>query len=97
MLPIIRIILFDGGAVMTIAHVDCSIEAFYEAIEEEFQKVESDPNSPCKHFVYQGIRYVRCDKCREIWKTSDCVYYGGEGKRMFCGGCRNCYGQGVKE
>ena len=54
---------------MTIAHVDCSIEAFYEAIEEEFQKVESDPNAPCKHFVYQGIRYVRCDKCREIWKT----------------------------
>lgn len=82
---------------MTLAHVDCSIEAFYEAIEEEFQKVESNPNAACKHFVYMGIRYVRCDKCREIWKTSDCVYYGGEGKRMLCGGCRNCFGQGVRK
>ena len=81
---------------MTIVPFDCSLEAFYEAIEEEFQKVESNPNAACKHFVYMGIRYVRCDKCHKLVKTDNCIYYGGENERMFCGGCRNCYGQGVQ-
>lgn len=44
------------------------------------------------HFIYNGQRYVQCDNCGDIVPTSECQYYGGEGDRMFKGGCRLCFG-----
>lgn len=65
-------------------------------LEERFNKHISDPSTKYKHFRAGGFRYIRCDKCHKIVKTDNCIYYGGDNERMFCGGCRNCYGQEVQ-
>lgn len=44
-----------------------------------------------EHFTVDGVRYVRCDNCDDIFPVSDCVYYGGADVRMLCGGCRSCF------
>lgn len=64
-------------------------------LEERFNRHISDPSTKPKHFRDGGFRYVRCDKCKRLVRTDICIYYGGENERMFCGGCRNCFGQGV--
>lgn len=66
-------------------------------LEERFTKHISDPSTKNNHFRAGGFRFVRCDKCHKLVNTDTCAYYGGENERMFYGGCRNCYGQGVKK
>lgn len=66
-------------------------------LEQLFYNHVSLSNKQITHFVLSGLRYVRCDKCTRIVSTDDCIYYGGDGFRMLFGGCRSCYGQGVKK
>lgn len=60
-------------------------------IYEAFRRHTSTPATLNEQFWYCGTRYVICDKCKQLTATEDCLYYGGEGYRMFSGGCRNCF------
>lgn len=60
-------------------------------------KYGTDGEGTFDHFVENGKRYVKCDRCKNIVSTDDCVYYGGLRYRSYAGVCRNCYNQGVKK
>lgn len=53
----------------------------------------SDDKLNHDHFFYRGVRYVKCEKCGNITPVNNCMYYGGEGDRMFIGGCRECFSE----
>ena len=68
-------------------------------MKEVFQAFRSHTQNPAtihEQFWHNGSRYVICDKCGKLTDTSDCMYYGGEGIRIFAGGCRKCFSERKK-
>lgn len=66
----------------------------FDGLEERFEQHTSicilyDDYEP---FYEDGIRFIRCEKCKKIVSTDSCVSWGGEGLKMFSGLCRDCFG-----